>query len=253
MSGVRRSQEEQKVPKYSVIKKGIISSVISGKLSADEQLPTEYELMTEYGVSRVTVRRALKELCDEGYIYRIQGKGTFCSRNENVLAKEGRDGLDTNGYSMIIQRHKKEHSRQFVSIRTEACSESDAEILGIEPGSSVFVLDRIHCVDGKPWVYVSGVMHPVYARGFETYNPISTSLFDITCQHFGGPLKARSKRVSVMGADANLSEHLDVPEGFPLVRCDYLSYLLTKQGDLPFESAHAFYRTDVLSYLPEYV
>lgn len=252
MSITHDVQGTAKSPKYKVIKESIITTILSGKLMPDEQLPTEFELMDRYGVSRVTVRKAMKELCDEGYTYRIQGKGTFCSRKENVLTKDQRAGLESSGYSMIVKRHNREHSRRFVALRTEPCSSADAEVLGIEEGMPVFVLDRLHCVDGTPWVYVSGALHPVNASGFETFNPIASSLFDIAYCHFGGRLNSCSKRVSVMAADANLAEHLGVEEGFPLVRCDYLSCLLKDDEQIPFESAHAFYRTDVLNYLPEY-
>lgn len=246
-------QENAKVPKYRVIKECIISSIISGDIVPDEQLPTEHELMEQYDVSRVTVRRALKELYEEGYIYRIQGKGTFCSHNDAILTTSERVGLKASGYKIIVERHNKVHSRAFVSLRTEACSQEDAEQLEIEPGTSVFVLDRVHYVDGKPWVYVRGVLHPENACGFEAYNPAHVSLFDIAYNYFGGPLDSRDKRISVVGADANLAKHLDVEEGFPLVKCDYLSCLLKKTEECRFESAHAFYRTDVLSYLPEYI
>ncbi len=249
---VHQLHEATKVPKYCVIKESIISSIISGDLVPNEQLPTEHELMERYGVSRVTVRRALKELYDEGYIYRIQGKGTFCSKNDAVLAKSERAGLKASGYSMIVARHNKTHTRVFVSLKTEPCSDEDAEALEIEPGKPVFALDRIHCVDGKPWVYVRGILHPINAHGFEAYNPISSSLFDIAYKYFGGVLDSREKRISVIGADANLAEHLNVSEGFPLVKCDYLACLLKDNEEIRFESAHAFYRTDVLSYLPEY-
>ncbi len=249
---VHHLQETAKVPKYRVIKECIISSIISGDLVQNEQLPTEHEFMERYNVSRVTVRRALKELYDDGYIYRIQGKGTFCSHNDEILTKNERTGLKSSGYKQIVERHNKVHSRIFVSLKSEPCSEADAEMLQIAPGKSVFVLDRVHCVDGRPWVYVRGVLHPENAHGFEAYNPANVSLFDIAYNHFGGVLDSREKRISVVGADANLASHLDVEEGFPLVKCDYLSCLLKDTGECRFESAHAFYRTDVLSYLPEY-
>lgn len=248
----REFQEGTKSPKYGVLKECIISSIISGDLVPDEQLPTEHEIMQLFGVSRVTVRRALDELDEEGYIYRVQGKGTFCKRNDTLLSKTERASLNASGYSRIVECYNKEHTRLFVSLEMEPCSQEDAEALEIEPGMPVFVLSRIHCVDGKPWVYVRGVMHPEYARGFEAFNPISRSLFDIAYEHFGGALESRGKRVSVVRADAHLAKHLDVQEEFPLIKCDYLSCLLKGAEVFRFESAHAFYRTDVLSYLPEY-
>lgn len=64
---------------YSVIKFKIIELIKSGKYQANDQLPTESEFCEQYDVSRTTVRLALQQLELEGYIKRIQGKGTFVS------------------------------------------------------------------------------------------------------------------------------------------------------------------------------
>lgn len=61
---------------YSVIKFKIIELIKSGKYQANDQLPTESEFCEQYDVSRTTVRLALQQLELEGYIKRIQGKGT---------------------------------------------------------------------------------------------------------------------------------------------------------------------------------
>lgn len=62
---------------YSKIVEEMKAKIASGVYKADDQLPTEAELTERFGVSRVTSRRALEELEKEGYIYRIQGSGSF--------------------------------------------------------------------------------------------------------------------------------------------------------------------------------
>ena len=67
------------VPLYQQIKDDIKSAIEQGKYRPKEQIPTEPELSAEYSVSRVTVRRAVEELCSEGYLIKQQGRGTFVS------------------------------------------------------------------------------------------------------------------------------------------------------------------------------
>ena len=67
------------VPLYQQIKDDIKSAIEHGKYKPKEQIPTEPELSAEYSVSRVTVRRAVEELCSEGYLVKQQGRGTFVS------------------------------------------------------------------------------------------------------------------------------------------------------------------------------
>jgi GntR family transcriptional regulator of arabinose operon len=67
------------VPKYAQLKKEIQSWIYTGHLKQNEQLPSEHELSRLFDMSRQTVRQAVGEMVQEGLLYRIQGKGTFCS------------------------------------------------------------------------------------------------------------------------------------------------------------------------------
>jgi GntR family transcriptional regulator len=57
----------------------IETDVDTGALAPDTRLPSEAELAAQYGVARVTVRRALEELRDRGKVVTVHGKGTFVS------------------------------------------------------------------------------------------------------------------------------------------------------------------------------
>lgn len=65
--------------KYQVIRQEIKSLILSGQLKAHEQIKTEIELAKDFNISRQTVRQALGELVSEGWLYRVQGRGTFVS------------------------------------------------------------------------------------------------------------------------------------------------------------------------------
>ena len=67
------------VPLYQQIKEDIKSAIEQGKYKPKEKIPPEPELSAEYSVSRITVRRAVEELCNEGYLVKMQGRGTFVS------------------------------------------------------------------------------------------------------------------------------------------------------------------------------
>jgi GntR family transcriptional regulator, arabinose operon transcriptional repressor len=67
------------LPKYIQVKQELLSWIHAGKYQADEQFPSEYEIVESFKVSRQTVRQALGELEKEGWLYKVQGKGTFVS------------------------------------------------------------------------------------------------------------------------------------------------------------------------------
>ena len=64
----------KKTPKYAQIEAELIAQIESGQLAPGAELPSESDLIECYGVSRVTVRRAIDELYHQGYVEKMQGK-----------------------------------------------------------------------------------------------------------------------------------------------------------------------------------
>lgn len=77
----------QKVPLYKQIKNDIKAKIVSGELKAGDLVPSEAEIMNNYQVSQITAKNALTSLVDDGSIYRIQGKGSFVSREPDTVEK----------------------------------------------------------------------------------------------------------------------------------------------------------------------
>ena len=69
-------------PLYLQLKNKLQEDIENGRLAPGSKIPTEFELGEQYGVSRVTVRKALKELSDQGYLERKSGKGTFVAEKK---------------------------------------------------------------------------------------------------------------------------------------------------------------------------
>ena len=75
-------------PLYRQLMARIRDDVSSGVYPAESQIPSEQEMCVRYSGSRVTVRRAISELTDEGILRKQQGKGTFVMERGNELMKE---------------------------------------------------------------------------------------------------------------------------------------------------------------------
>lgn len=73
------------VPLYCQLKNIIIRKIESGEYAADSQIPSEQELCGKYNISRPTVRQAINELTNSGYIYKEKGKGTFVSKAKSRI------------------------------------------------------------------------------------------------------------------------------------------------------------------------
>lgn len=68
------------IPLYQQLADIIRNSIVSGELKFGDKIPTEVELSEKYNVSRITVRTAISELVELGFLVKKQGKGTFVSR-----------------------------------------------------------------------------------------------------------------------------------------------------------------------------
>ncbi len=77
---------ERKEAKYLVVKQAIKEQIENGTLKVNDKLPTEAEYVEMFQVSTITVRRALTELADEGYIKRLKHKGTFVASPASISA-----------------------------------------------------------------------------------------------------------------------------------------------------------------------
>lgn len=77
----------KKEPLYKLIFNALKSQILDGTLPFNSQLPTEKELSDQYKVSRITSKRALNDLAEEGYINRVSGKGSFVTFEQQTLEK----------------------------------------------------------------------------------------------------------------------------------------------------------------------
>lgn len=75
-------------PKYMILKQEILSWLQSGKLKPNDQMPTENEIAEQFQMSRQTVRQTFGVLEQEGWIYRVQGRGTFVSNPQSARKQQ---------------------------------------------------------------------------------------------------------------------------------------------------------------------
>ena len=80
-------------PLYKQIVRALSDSIANGTYRPGDKLPTEAELIEQFGVSRITVRSAIKEMEDAGLVERARGKGTFVSSDTQMYAADDRESF----------------------------------------------------------------------------------------------------------------------------------------------------------------
>ncbi len=131
---------------YYQLKEELMKKLISKQWLPGEKIPSEKELCQMYGVSRITVRKALDELERSGHLVRRQGKGTFVTN----ISMEQRLSKFYSFSEELKQRGLQEHCRIIQFDQVPATNEVAAS-LGLEPLDPVFKLTRLRLVDLTPY------------------------------------------------------------------------------------------------------
>jgi GntR family histidine utilization transcriptional repressor len=130
---------------YARVKQQLKAALAAGQYPPGAAMPSEAELVARFGVSRMTVHRALRELQAEGLVQRVQGVGTFAAGLHRVAgALQLRDLHDE-----IAERGQR-HSATVHLQRQERAPAAVAERLGLPVGAPAFHTLITHHADGVP-------------------------------------------------------------------------------------------------------
>ncbi|MGP5541370.1 UTRA domain-containing protein [Psychrobacter celer] len=113
----------KQVPAYQRIKNAILDNIHSGKWQAGEAISTEMALAEEFGVSRMTVNRALKELSEERVLERRQGSGTFVAQQQF-----NHTFVEVRNIAQDLRSANRDYQAQVVSKRVITTSMLDDEL-----------------------------------------------------------------------------------------------------------------------------
>jgi GntR family transcriptional regulator, frlABCD operon transcriptional regulator len=142
-------------PLYLQLKDAIKKEIDEGIYPIGSQLPTESELCDLYGVSRITTRRAIEELVNEGLIQKQHGIGTFISDR-----KIARELVSVNGFSEFLSQLGKNPSSVILSKEVIEPSMREAEFLEIEEGELVLEVCRLHLIEDNP-IHLESCYYPL--------------------------------------------------------------------------------------------
>lgn len=139
---VGRLVSDDPAPLYMQLQKILRDAIISRVIGPDAAIPPERDLADEFGVSRLTVRKAIEGLVNEGLITRRRGAGTFVApRVEKSFSKLSSFSED------MISRGRVPRS-QWLSKSAGAVTPEESLSLGLSPGTQVYRFHRLRFADG---------------------------------------------------------------------------------------------------------
>lgn len=227
-------------PRHEQVSDWIKERIESGALVEDDQLPSENQLGKKFGVSRITVRRALQTLEGDGLIYRRQGLGSFVKDNRVhqglVRLTDFVEDMEAAGISpQSIVLHQ----------GMEPAGHRVAEALQLAEGAPVYRIDRLRKGDGQPLAFDRTWLPPFYAHLVEKHDLQNASIYSILEDHYDICVCRGRFRIEAVNAPNDVAQHLDVPWGRALMVIERTSLTEASQR---FYYQQRYYRSDRVAY-----
>lgn len=230
------------LPKYHRIYLVLREQLREGRFAAG--LPGELALMEQFGVARVTVRRALAELAREGLIAREPGRGTRPLDAGKAAApaapmRTHLTGLLENLVSMGLRT-----SVKVLDVASVAASDSVAGALGLAPGAPVQKAVRVRSTAAGPLSHITTYVPAAFARGFGR-RELEAQPILLLLEQAGVKVGRAVQTISARLADAEVAAQLDLPVGSALLA---VRRLIFDEQERPVQWLHGLYRPDRYEY-----
>jgi GntR family transcriptional regulator len=180
-----------------------------------DQLPTEPDLAKQLGVSRATLREAMRTFETQGFLLRRQGVGTFVVRPTQVLETglEVLESLDT-----IAQRKGLQVSPKKLSLERRPATEEECSILGRKPGCMVISVARVIMSEDRPVAYLVDILPDEILAPDEIGEDFSGSVLDLLIERGSPQLVNSHCEIAAVAADTTSSRALQIQRGDAILK-----------------------------------
>ena len=208
---------DKDLPKYERAYQVILERLKAGRYPVGGRMPTEGELAGHFGVSRVTIRRALDMLVQDGYVESRQGSGY------RVITLSPASDTCLTSFTDAMLRAGHEPTTRLLSLQTFAAGAPELASLPPElRGQSVTRVSRLRLVDGTPRMLVNTfapapLLRDAGANDFPETGP-GQSILRILGERFKLEWSAACEDISPVIADAEMAEIFHIALGSPLLR-----------------------------------
>ncbi len=190
-------------PKYAQVRDDVLALI--GDLPAGSPIPPERTLTRRFGVSRVTLRRAVDDLVREGLLVRRQGSGTYVA--EDKITQR----VSTTSFSENMRRRGLTPSSRVLSFERGPAGARSARQLSISPTAEVVEFVRLRLADEEPMALESVVMPAALVPDLEPDDVARGSLYALLDERYGLRVVDVQQVIEPTVTSQDESSHLDQP------------------------------------------
>jgi GntR family transcriptional regulator len=233
------------VPLYHQLKTVLMTAIDSGKWQPDQQIPNESQLAEMFGVSKITVRQALQDLAQLGYIRREQGRGTFVSK-----PKFGEGPRELTSFTEEMLQHRLKPGARVLEQGLTEADPKVAEVLGIGAAAPVYMLKRLRLANGEPLGIQTAHIPAALVPDLERQDMTDLSLYDVLQSRYGLHAARATETYHAVLAQPKTVELLGIAPNSPVFAVERVTRL---PNGRPFEFVYTIMRGDRYSVVLELV
>lgn len=194
------------------------SKIMNGEWLPSEKISTERALTQKFGVTRVTIRRALRILEDERLIRRSQGSGTYVNPGHSRRIPLMID------YSGSMRDHAAELNRQLISKKIIAASDSIAAKLNIKPGTKILYAERVDSTAEAAVAYDQVYIAEKFAHELSILELEKINFLEAWSQVCHFQVSCCQQYIEAVRADKSCQQHLKLRAGSPVLKSTEFYY-----------------------------
>lgn len=234
-------ERDRPVPLYYQLELHLREAIETGKYPPGARIPTESELSRGFGVSRVTVREALRRLEEDGLLSRSRGQGTFVLPEAVEGRKIERNPARLLSFEQDILRHGLKPRVQVLGFERCPAPDRIGALLHLPAGQEVMRVRRLGWAGDEPLWVESRYFHPRIGDSVAEQGLAQVSVTAFLHAVVGVHIANTRLRITACAATASQAKHLGIKPGDPVLINEFAFY---GSDGRPVEAARASFRAD---------
>jgi GntR family transcriptional regulator len=230
---------------YARVETVLAGEITDGDLVVGDQLPTEDSLIARFGVSRITVRRAIQNLVSRGLVEIRRGKGTFVAP-----PKITQDLKELSGFVEDMHALGRKPAARVIGKEIVTANATVARHLALTRGERVVRIRRVRLADGVPLSFDETYLPLEIGKKIITNNLKVEPIFSLLERKYDVPLIEAEYKLDAVAAENEVVRALKVKPGSPIFRIERTSY---STGSRPVDYETLYYRGDLVRFVTRLV
>ena len=230
---------------YSRVETVLASEISDGDLKVGDQLPTEDSLISRFGVSRITVRRAIQNLVSRGLVEIRRGKGTFVAAPKITQELTELSGFVEDMHALGHKPTARVIGKEIVTADANVASQ-----LALTKGEHVVRIRRVRLADGIPLSFDETYLPLEIGKKIISNNLKVEPIFSLLERKYDVPLIGAEYKLDAVAAEPDVAAVLKVKQQSPIFRIERTSY---STGSRPVDYERLHYRGDLVRFVTRLV